>query len=134
MRPYNLQRWSEGKWRDVESFDSINDAVSSMLSGDQCDRYPRRILHWSSALLTGKWCTRDTPVNDIKPFWIVVSVDKPGPVERGEREYQRHHTRSDAVNEARRLSVACRGGRFYVLETIFATGFLETDIVAEVPI
>lgn len=79
-------------------------------------------------MISGRHCPRDTPVDDIGPLWIVMAIDKPGPCERDGRPYQRHYTKAAAMQEARRLSAACQGGRFGVMELVHVMGWIDVEI------
>lgn len=59
-------------------------------------------------------------------FWIVMTVDNPGPVERGYDRYKKHGSEAIARNEARRLARQ-HGGRFATMECIAIVGWAERD-------
>lgn len=71
--------------------------------------------------------------NAVDPHFIVASLDKPGPVERGEKAFHQHGTWDGAKGEARRMSHACGGGRFAVYGLMFATGWIEQYYDVEIP-
>jgi hypothetical protein len=126
----SLEEWRNGTWLAVEL--GPVSALGLMLARDNIsEKIPRRVTHGGNLIAAGRWCSRDTPVNreHTAPFWIVVSLDKPGPVERGERpDYRQHDSEYSAATEARRLSQACAGGRFGICRLVRVVGWIDHDL------
>ena len=130
---YHYEVWQDGRWKLSAVGLSLKKAAEALYRADRFESpRPRRITDKSGKLIFSVHCSRDTPVSDIRPFWIVMSLDKPGPVERGEGDYMRHATKAQAVAEARRLSAAC-GGRFGVLELVHLIGWVDFSLKDEIP-
>jgi hypothetical protein len=131
---YTVQYWADGHWRHGNVFDFAGRACQHMIGLDVDDATPRRVVdNVGTVLAAGRHCARDTPVNDVKTFSIVMSLDKPGPCERDGKPYRQHASRADAISEARRLSQSARGGRFGVLELVHVVGWIDVDLEAEIP-
>lgn len=61
-------------------------------------------------------------------FWIVVRMDRKGPVEQGRTpEYKRHSSFEDASREARRL-MAAYGGFWAILHPVWVMGTIDRRI------
>jgi hypothetical protein len=136
MTEFMVQEWSDGKWRIRSALPFMTQAAEDMISldGSRAPALPRRIIDGDGkTILSGRHCARDTPVNDIKIFSIVMSLDKPGPRERDGGPYFQHASRADAIAEARRMSQAAHGGRFGVLELVHVVGWIDVDLEAEIP-
>lgn len=131
---YGVQVWREGQWTPAGGvgFVTLTHAAEILAELDQEQvpmPMPRRVIRDDGEVVfAGRHCARDTPMNDTKPFWIVMSLDKPGPCERDGRPYQRHESKASALMEARRLSAACAGGRFGVLALEHVTGWIDAEI------
>lgn len=135
MNNFQMEEWFNGRWREVV-FESrqIGVVAEQMAERDiETPGIPRRIMRSGETVMAGRWCSRDTPVNDIKIFSIVMSLDKPGPRERDGGAYARHASRAEAIQQARTLSANARGGRFGVLELIHVTGWIDCDLETEIP-
>ncbi len=126
----SLEEWANGRW-SIKTSGHLNYLVSRMIEeDDHLKPIPRRITRHSDShvIAAGRHCPRDTPINDIKAYSIVMSLDKPGPRERDGGHYHKHVSPADAKKEARRLSMACGGGRFGVLTLVHVTGWVDTDV------
>lgn len=66
---------------------------------------------------------------DNQPFWIVMALDNPGPVERGLGSFVRQPDEATAKSEARRLA-GIHGGRFGVLRAMHVIGWQEVQMDA----
>lgn len=137
-RQFILQKANSQGWVTIELFSDLGVAADSLISGDDSTRDARRIVDVNGlTVLAGRWPETSEP--EIKPWWIVASIDKPGPVERGEKQYSRQTNERTAIDEARRLSLSCQGGRFCVGRVIpvFVTGWTEkripTSLDTEIP-
>lgn len=135
MKNYQLEELLRGKWGRAGYESRQIGIVAERMA--ECDHeipgVPRRITLGGETVMAGRWCQRDTPVNDVKIFSIVMSLDKPGPRERDGGAYARHESRADAVAQARKLSANCGGGRFGVLELVHVTGWIDVDLETEIP-
>lgn len=131
---YVVEEWRGGLWTELLKGVSLAYAaeILNIFDTEQAP-CPRRVIGREGIVFSGRHCSRDTPVNDVKPIWIVMSLDKPGPCERDGAPYRRHDTKTAARSEARRLSVACGGGRFGVLELVHVVGWIDFELVAEIP-
>ena len=143
----NFELWEHATdgWTRLRSFLMLVDVVDDMVRRDQhSPMKPRRITHRGMIIAWGRYAAvadqdaenrvhpfraSDKPAPPIRtePFWIVHSLDKPGPVERGDKPFTTHGSFKEAREEARRLSAACRGGRFAVMQLAWATGWFEED-------
>ena len=138
MPSYSVQEWRGGLWVVTGCFPGMTLAHAAEVL-EEMDRevvypQPRRVVDDAGrTIFSGRHCSRNTPTDTIKPVWIVMSLDKPGPCERGERPYTQHETKEVAKAEARRLSAACQGGRFGVFELIHVVGWVDFDLEVELP-
>jgi hypothetical protein len=66
---------------------------------------------------------------DNRPFWIVMAMDSPGPVQDGLNSYVRQPDEATAKSEARRLA-GIHGGRFAVLRAMHVIGWHEVQMDA----
>lgn len=124
-----LNEFRGGTWIADPRPGGVDEAFNMMRHLDALgSKIPRRIVVDGHVIASGRWCSRDTPVNDIRAFWIVMSLDKIGPCERDGQSYFQHPSRDAALAEARRLSQACRGGRFGILELVHVTGWVDTSL------
>lgn len=69
------------------------------------------------------------PQPDNQPFWAVMALDNPGPVERGISSFIRYPDEAAAKSEARR-SASKYGGRWAVLRAMHTIGWQEVQMNA----
>lgn len=134
MKYYAVEEWRDGRWQVEFNALTLTHAaeILSELDREGEAGIPRRVVDEKGVVFSGRHCSRNTPVNDVKPVWIVMSLDKAGPCERGERPYHQHPTKHEAQAEARRLSAASRGGRFGVLELVHVVGWVDFNLQDEI--
>lgn len=134
---YFIEEWRDGVWlRPFVGRGTPLTHAAEILSEADAEQgiAPRRVVDAHGRLIfSGRHCSRNTPVNDIKPLWVVLSLDKPGPCERGEKPYKQHGSKAAAQAEARRLSSMAQGDRFGVLELVHVVGWVDFDLEVEIP-
>lgn len=133
---YRVQQREGSEWRQIDDAPSLLLATAAMETHDRLrPGVARRVVAPDGrAVCFNLWhSTQPQPVSETSPFWIVMSLDKPGPCERDGQPYHRHSTEAEAKAEARRLSASCRGGRFAVMEAVWVTGWVEEDLRLEIP-
>ena len=123
---YRVEYLRKGYWFLTRSFNSFSEAADWMINQDKMEDCPKRIEDNDGNIFAyGRHLPKDDASPKQKPFWIVVSIDKPGPCERDGKPHRHHDTFDAARTEARRLSASARGGRFVVMASQYVTGWVE---------
>ena len=84
---------------------------------------------------TGIRSAEDLALPTIEPWWIVMRLDAPGPVEAGQsgaQSYRRHTSEKSALNEARRLAKDTNG-RFAVMVGVAVIAGMVEATVEDIP-